>query len=113
MEVYQKRLDIMSNYIRQSKYDIVAFLAMANMDLGKPETASDWLAKRLLPVRGTDRWHAHAHYLLGRNAEAIGNTPEAIEEYKFDASAQAAGNRIRIRKLEALSNPSAATEVNQ
>ncbi|MFM7516870.1 MAG: hypothetical protein ACKO3V_08005 [Pirellula sp.] len=113
MEFYQKRLNIMSDYIRQSKYDIVAFLAMANMDLGKPETAIDWLAKRLLPVRGTDRWHAHAHYLLGRNAEAVGNIPEAIEEYKFDASAQAAGNRIRIRRLEALSNPSAATEVNQ
>jgi hypothetical protein len=83
------------------------------MDLGKPETANDWLAKRLLPVRGTERWHAHAHYLLGRNLESVGNITEAIEEYKFDASAQAAGNRIRVRRLEALSNPSSATEVNQ
>ncbi|MFN5392930.1 MAG: tetratricopeptide repeat protein [Planctomycetota bacterium] len=113
MDNYQFRLNIMGNYLRQSKFDIVAFLAMANMDLGKPETASDWLAKRLLPVRGTERWHAHAHYLLGRNLESLGNLAEAIEQYKFDASAQAAGNRIRIRRLESLSNPSAAPEVDQ
>ena len=113
MENYQMRLKIMGNYLRQSKYDIVAFLAMANIDLGKPETAADWLSKRLLPVRGTERWHAQAHYLLGRSLETIGDVPGAIEEYKFDATAQAAGNRIRIRRLEAASNPSAAPEVDQ
>ena len=113
LENFQMRLRIMGNYLRQSKYDIVAFLAMANIDLGKPETAADWLAKRLLPIKGTERWHAHAHYLLGRSLESIGDTSGAIEEYKFDASAQAAGNRIRIRRLEASSNPSASPEVNQ
>lgn len=51
LENYQMRLKIMGNYLRQSKYDIVAFLAMANTDLGKPETAADWLSKRLLAVR--------------------------------------------------------------
>lgn len=113
MENYQMRLKIMGNYLRQSKYDIVAFLAMANLDLGKPETAADWLSKRLLPVKGTERWHAQAHYLLGRSLESTGDIPGAIEQYKFDATAQAAGNRIRIRRLEASSNPSSATEVNQ
>ncbi|MEI6526375.1 MAG: hypothetical protein WCP62_10130 [Planctomycetota bacterium] len=113
LENYQMRLKIMGNYLRQSKYDIVAFLAMANIDLGKPETAADWLSKRLLPVRGTERWHAQAHYLLGRSLETIGDVPRAIDEYKFDATAQAAGNRIRIRRLEAGSNPSAAPEVDQ
>jgi len=113
LENYQMRLKLMGNYLRQSKFDIVAFLAMANIDLGKPETAADWLSKRLLAVRGTERWHAHAHYLLGRTLESIGDSPGAIEQYKFDATAQAAGNRIRIRRLEAVSNPSAAPEVDQ
>jgi hypothetical protein len=113
LENFQMRLKIMGNYLRQSKYDIVAFLAMANTDLGKPETAADWLSKRLLAVRGTDRWHAQAHYLLGRSLETTGDLPGAIEHYKFDATPQAAGNRIRIRRLEASSNPSAATEVDQ
>jgi hypothetical protein len=113
MENFQMRLKIMGNYLRQSKYDIVAFLAMANIDLGKPETAADWLSKRLLPIKGTERWHAHAHYLLGRSFESTGDVTGAIEQYKFDASAQAAGNRIRIRRLEAALNPTSATEVNQ
>ena len=113
LENFQMRLRIMGNYLRQSKYDIVAFLAMANTDLGKPETAADWLSKRLLAVKGTDRWHAQAHYLLGRSLETTGDTSGAIEQYKFDATPQAAGNRIRIRRLEASSNPTAATEVDQ
>lgn len=113
LENFQMRLKIMGNYLRQSKYDIVAFLAMANIDLGKPETAADWLSKRLLPIKGTERWHAHAHYLLGRSLESTGDVSGAIEQYKFDASAQAAGNRIRIRRLEAALNPTSATEVNQ
>ncbi len=113
LENFQMRLKIMGNYLRQSKYDIVAFLAMANTDLGKPETAADWLSKRLLAVRGTERWHAQAHYLLGRSLETTGDTPGAIEHYKFDATPQAAGNRIRIRRLEASSNPTATPEVDQ
>jgi hypothetical protein len=113
MENFEFRLKLMGNYLRQSKYDIIAFLAMANIDLGKPDTAADWLSKRLLPIKGTERWHAHAHYLLGRCLETSGDVAGAIEQYKFDATAQAAGNRIRIRRLESTLNPSSATEVNQ
>ena len=72
---------------------------MANGDLNKPETAIDWLQKRTLDVEGTQKWHAHAHYLLGRMYERTGKPKQAEAEYKFEASPQAAGNRIRIRKL--------------
>jgi tetratricopeptide (TPR) repeat protein len=113
MEVFANRVRMAQIFFRKSKFDIGIFLAMANMDLNKPDTAIDWLTKRLLEVKGTDRWHAHAHYLLGRNLEAQGKIPEAIEEYKFEASPQAAGNRIRIRRLETISNPATAPEVNQ
>jgi len=113
MEMYQARVQLAQSFFRKSKFDIGIFLAMANMDLNKPETAIDWLTKRLLDVKGTDRWHAHAHYLLGRNEETIGKPEAAIEQYKFEASPQAAGNRIRIRRIEAALNPAATTEVNQ
>jgi tetratricopeptide (TPR) repeat protein len=113
MEAFSARVSMAQNFFRKSKFDIGIFLAMANMDLGKPETAIDWLTKRLLDIRGTERWHAHAHYLLGRNYESLGNMESAIEEYKFEATPQAAGNRIRIRRLEAALNPSASPEVNE
>jgi hypothetical protein len=112
-EMSNNRIKLAQMFFRKSKFDIGIFLAMANMDLNKPETAIDWLTKRLLEVKGTDRWHAHAHYLLGRNLEGQGKIPEAIEEYKYEASPQAAGNRIRIRRLETISNPATAPEVNQ
>ena len=113
MEVFTARVQMAQRFFRRSKYDIGIFLAMANMDLDKPDTAIDWLTKRLLDIKGTERWHAHAHYLLGRNLERQSKVDAAIEEYKFEASPQAAGNRIRIRRLETASNPSAAAEVNQ
>jgi tetratricopeptide (TPR) repeat protein len=113
MEAFEARVRLAQTFFRRSKFDIGIFLAMANMDLGKPDTAIDWLSKRLLDVPGTERWHAHARYLLGRNYEQIGKISEAIEEYKFEASPQAAGNRLRIRRLEASLNPAASTEVDQ
>lgn len=113
MEMFNARVQMAQNFFRRSKFDIGIFLAMANMDLNKPETAIDWLTKRLLDLKGTERWHAHAHYLVGRNLERLGKTEGAIEEYKFEASPQAAGNRIRIRRLEMMLNPSSSTEVNE
>lgn len=112
-ESFAAQIAMLQTAARKSKYDIAILLAMANMDLDKKDTSIDWLTKRLLEIKGTDRWHAHAHYLLGRNLEAQGKIAEAIEEYKFEASPQAAGNRIRIRRLEAGSNPATAPEVNQ
>jgi len=88
-------------YFRRSKFDVAIFLAMLNMDLGKLDTANDWLSKRLLKIPGTERWHAHAHYLLGRNYEQQGDMAAAIKEYEFENSPQEAGNRIRIRKIQA------------
>jgi hypothetical protein len=113
MEMYNARVQMAQNFFRRSKFDIGIFLAMANMDMDKPDTAIDWLSKRLLDMKGTERWHSHAHYLLGRNHERKGEINAAIEEYKFEASPQAAGNRIRIRRLEMTSDPSSATEVNE
>nr|MCU0715136.1 hypothetical protein [Pirellula sp.] len=86
-------------FFRRSKFDIGIFAAMANGDLNKPETAIDWLQKRTLDVEGTQKWHAHAHYLLGRMYERTGQWKQAEAEYKFEASPQASGNRIRLRKL--------------
>jgi len=113
LESFTARVQQAQSFFRKSKFDIGIFLAMANMDLNKPETAVDWLTKRLLDVRGTERWHAHAHYLLGRNLERLGKSNEAIEEYKYEATPQAAGNRIRIRRLEGASNPATPAEENQ
>jgi hypothetical protein len=113
MEMYNARVQMAQNFFRRSKFDIGIFLAMANMDMDKPDTAIDWLSKRLLDMKGTERWHSHAHYLLGRNHERKGEINAAIEEYKFEASPQAAGNRIRIRRLEMTSDPSSATEVDE
>jgi hypothetical protein len=113
MEMFNARVQMAQNFFRRSKFDIGIFLAMANMDLNKPETAIDWLTKRLLDLKGTERWHSHAHYLVGRNLERLGKTEAAIEEFKYEASPQAAGNRIRIRRLEMMLNPSSSSEVNE
>jgi tetratricopeptide (TPR) repeat protein len=103
LENFQGRIQQAQLYYRRSKYDVAAFLAMANLSLNKPETTIDWAKRRLINLPGTEAWHAHAHYLLGRSNELLGNTEAAIEEYKFEKSPQAAGNRIRNRKLEVAS----------
>ncbi len=100
-ENFQFRIAQAQQFYRRSKFDVAVFLAMLNSDLGKLDTSNDWLTKRLLQLPGTDRWHAHAHYLMGRNYEQQGNTTAAITEYEFENSPQAAGNRIRIRKIQA------------
>jgi N-glycosylase/DNA lyase len=71
------------------------------------------LSKRILSQKGTEQWHAQAHYLLGRNKESVGDIAGAIEEYKFEASGQSAGNRLRVRRLESGLDPAAAAKVNQ
>lgn len=101
---FQFRVAQAQQFYRRSKFDIAIFLAMLNNDLGKLDTANDWLTKRLLQIPGTESWHAHAHYLLGRNYEQQGATAAAIKEYEFDNSPQEAGNRIRIRKMQAVSS---------
>ncbi len=102
MENFQFRVAQARQYFRRSKFDVAIFLAMLNCDLGKLDTANDWLQKRLLMTAGTERWHAHAHYLLGRNYEQQEKTAEAFKEYEFENSPQEAGNRIRIRLRKAL-----------
>ncbi|MCY2983739.1 MAG: hypothetical protein NTY15_08880 [Planctomycetota bacterium] len=102
MENFQFRVAQARQYFRRSKFDVAIFLAMLNCDLGKLDTANDWLQKRLLMTAGTERWHAHAHYLLGRNYEEQGKTAESFKEYEFENSPQEAGNRIRIRLRKAL-----------
>lgn len=113
VENFELRVKQAQNFYRRSKFDIGIFLAMANVDLGKNETAADWLTKRTLAVKGTERWHAHAHYLLGRTHEQLNDLKSAIEEFKFEESPQAAGNRIRIRRLEQMLNPASTPEVNK
>lgn len=99
-ENFQFRIAQAQQFYRRSKFDVAIFLAMLNSDLGKLDTSNDWLSKRLLQLPGTDRWHAQAHYLMGRNYEQQGNSAAAIAEYEFENSPQAAGNRIRIRKIQ-------------
>ncbi len=99
MEMFEYRLQQAQGFFRRSKFDIGIFLAMANSDLGKPETAIDWLTKRTLEVPGTERWHPQAHYLLGRMYEQVSQVKQAAEEYRYAETPQAAGNRIRLRRL--------------
>lgn len=99
LEVYNARLGLAQTYFRRSKFDVGMYLAMANMDLGKPKTAINWLTERTLQIKGSEYWHSHAYYLLGRMYEQVEDYVAAEEAYKFEASAQAAGNRIRLRKL--------------
>jgi hypothetical protein len=96
---FEFRLANSQRYLRQSKFDIGMYLAMASMAIGKPTTAIDWLKKRTLEMKGSEHWRSHAQYLLGRNYEETGQFKLAEEAYKFEASAQAAGNRIRLRNL--------------
>jgi hypothetical protein len=107
-EMFSVQVEQAKVFYRRSKFDIAVFLAMVSLDNGKPETTIDWLSNRLIKIPGTERWHAHAHYLLGRSYEAIGKSVNANDEYKYENSPQAAGNRIRIRKLNAAVEKGAA-----
>lgn len=102
MEMFQMQIQQAQMFFRRSKFDVAMFLGMANFDLEKNDTSIDWLTTRLLRLAGTEKWHAQAHYLVGRSLEEQGKIAEAIEQYKFDKSPQAAGNRVRIRKLNAI-----------
>lgn len=108
LEDFQFRLQQAQGFFRKAKFDIGIFLAMANMDLGKPDTAIDWLQKRTLDIAGTERWHSQAHYLLARMHELKGDYKAAADEYRYENSPQAAGNRIRLRKLRQLHPDDAA-----
>ncbi len=101
-ENFQFRIAQAQQFYRRSKFDVAVFLAMLNADLGKPDTSNDWLQNRLLRIPGTEHWHAHAHFLMGRNYEQQGNAVAATKEYEYEVSPQAAGNRIRIRKMQAV-----------
>ena len=101
-ESFDVRLQLAQRYFRRSKFDVSMFLALCNIDINKPETAIDWLQKRILGSSGSEKWHSHSHYLLGRMYEQTGQWQKAAEEYKYEETAQAAGNRIRLRKLRQL-----------
>lgn len=101
-EMFDVRLQLAQKYFRRSKFDVNMFLALCNIDNNKPETAIDWLQKRILGASGSEKWHSHSHYLLGRMYEQTGQWQSAAEQYKYEDSAQSAGNRIRLRKLRQL-----------
>ncbi len=65
-----------------------AFLGMLQFDLGNYEAAADWLDNRLLQIEGTQRWQAHARYLLGRCSEAQNAPTEAVGWYKQEGVPQ-------------------------
>lgn len=101
-EMFDVRLQLAQKYFRRSKFDVNMFLALCNIDNNKPETAIDWLQKRILGASGSEKWHSHSHYLLGRMYEQTGQWQSAADQYKYEDSAQSAGNRIRLRKLRQL-----------
>jgi hypothetical protein len=101
-EMFDVRIQLAQRYFRRSKFDVNMFLALCNIEINKPETAVDWLKKRILESSGSEKWHSHSHYLLGRMYEQLGQWKNAAEQYKVEESAQAAGNRIRLRKLRQL-----------
>ena len=99
-EEFHYRIQMSQQFYRTAKLDSNAFLGMLQFDLNNLDAAEDWLDHRLLKIQGTERWRAHARYLLGRCFEERGKTAEAIEWYKNEGSPQEAGNRIRVRLLE-------------
>ncbi len=99
-EEYQFRVQQAQQFYRTAKLDSNAFLGCLQFDLDNIDAATDWLDNRLLQIEGTERWKAHAKYLLGRCCEAKGQWTEAVGWYKSEGSPQEAGNLIRIRLLE-------------
>ncbi len=99
-EEFQFRVMQAQQFYRTAKLDSNAFLGILQFDLDNLDAAVDWLDNRLLQIEGSERWTAHAKYLLGRCCEAQGQTTEAVGWYKSEGVPQEAGNRIRIRLLE-------------
>ncbi|MDZ4852916.1 MAG: hypothetical protein SGI77_26820 [Pirellulaceae bacterium] len=99
-EAFQYRIQLAQQFYRTAKLDSNAFLGFLQFDLENIDAAKDWLDNRLLKIEGTERWRAHARYLLGRCCEEDGEVHDAIEWYKYEGTPQEAGNRIRVRLLE-------------
>ncbi len=99
MEEYRARLVVFQNVFRQAKVDANFFLAQLHYDIGNYSDVEGWLTKRTLQLPQASKWHAAAHYMLGRvYAEQDRNT-EAIKEFNADNTPLEAGNRLRVRFL--------------
>ena len=101
-EEFQYRVGMSQQFYRTAKLDSNAFLGMLQFDLNNLDSAMDWLDQRLLRIDGTERWRAHAKYLLGRCREERGDIAESIVWYKSEGVPQEAGNRVRGRLLETI-----------
>jgi hypothetical protein len=88
--------DLYSSIREDSTY----FLGVAKFEQQDYKASTNWMAKSYLEKYPEGRWAASARYHLGRCAEAQGDTAKAIEYYTMtDKSLQAAGNRVRARRL--------------
>ncbi|MEM9368290.1 MAG: hypothetical protein AAGD07_20035 [Planctomycetota bacterium] len=92
-----QRIQVM---MRLGKRTATYWLSLLQFDDGRFETAGNWFRKRVLSDSQQSIWQASANYNLARCLERSGQTDEAIEVLKAEASSSRHGNRIRARLLD-------------
>ncbi|MEZ6149778.1 MAG: hypothetical protein R3C09_06620 [Pirellulaceae bacterium] len=98
-EQHEARIAQMQYILSLSKFAAHYLLAQLHFDRGNYQASEDFWVKRVLDDPRAQNWWAAGHYTLARIYQETGRPEKAAEELQFEASPQAAGNRLRLRYL--------------
>jgi TolA-binding protein len=85
---------------REGKFNATYWLGLTYYEVGKYDTAIEWLGQRTVQVSPPSPWTPGARYNLARCYEQLGNYPLARQWLESDKdSPQRAGNLLRARWL--------------
>ena len=98
-EQHESRIAQMQYIMSLSKFAAHYLLAQLHFDRGNYQASEDFWVKRVLGDPRARNWWATGHYTLARIYQETGRPEKAAEELQFEASPQAAGNRLRLRYL--------------
>ena len=98
-EQHEARIAQMQYIMSLSKFAAHYLLAQLHFDRGNYQASEDFWVKRVLDDPRAQNWWAAGHYTLARIYQETNRPEKAAEELQFEASPQAAGNRLRLRYL--------------
>ena len=94
-------IDLYTSVAREGKFNATYWLGLTYYEVGKYDTAIDWLGQRTVQVSPPSPWTPGARYNLARCYEQLGNFPLARQWLESDKdSPQRPGNLLRAKWLE-------------
>lgn len=108
MEEYQMYVRQMQYVLRKAKVDASFLMSQLHFDRGSYDAAESWFRGRVVESDNTfaDPWRPISRYCLARIYQEQGDLEKATEQLTFQPSPQEAGNRLRLRYLRRMLEPS-------